>query len=381
MKKAFGIFFLLSTCYFLVTCAFSKADYQNEEVSFNSNGTMLAGSIVFPEKGPIHAVAVFVHGSGRMTRDMELAKKFAAEGIAAFVYDKRGVGRSGGNFSEGYCSENCLQVLADDAVAAVNFLSGHQRLKNIPIGLTGFSQGGWIVPLAAAKSPLIKFIGLWSGPVCKLSEEDIYSQYTSDRDFKSVPGFEQVVKIRKQAYVWDEKFGKNIDPVESLKLLDIPGFWIFGLNDGSIPVDLSISRLKQLKNEERKNYDYVAFSGIGHSLINQTFSTMAMWIKNSVNNPKIPAKNTALNSEYFDKFCGTYSSTNPPIQITIVRKNKQLLAVSKTDTIQLEQSDNNSFFYNDYGSGFAFLDFDIQREILMATQQGNMYTLKKVNNK
>ena len=37
-------------------------------------------------------------------------------------------------------------------------------------------------PPAAEKSTLAKFLVLWSAPVSKVSEEDIFSKYTADRD-------------------------------------------------------------------------------------------------------------------------------------------------------------------------------------------------------
>ena len=61
-------------------------------------------------------------------------------------------------------------------------LSTHPSLKGIRIGFAGISQAGWIAPLAAKRSNLSKFLVLWSGPVCKVSEEDIFSKYTSDAD-------------------------------------------------------------------------------------------------------------------------------------------------------------------------------------------------------
>jgi pimeloyl-ACP methyl ester carboxylesterase len=363
---------LLASC-LLIKCNASEDNNEIEDVHFYSHEAMLSGSIVFPDKNPIYAAIVFVHGSGRMSRDLTLAKKFATEGIAALVYDKRGVARSEGIFNDGYVAEKELKLLADDAVSAINLLSKHKRLKNIRIGIAGVSQAGWIVPIAAVKSSSVSFIALWSGPVCKLSEEDIYSQYTSDRDFTNVPGFEEVLKMRKKPYQWSAKFGKDIDPVESLRLLHTPGLWIFGLNDGSIPVDLSVLRLQQLNSDGWNNYQYALFSGLGHSLVDQTFATMVGWIKNNRN-----SRFTPLNSDDLDEYVGNYKCLDPSIEITISKQNKKLIAKSKAQTVELEHIGSHSFLYNDYGSGYTFLDFDPQRARFMATQQGKTYKFEKV---
>jgi hypothetical protein len=119
---------------------------------------------------------------------------------------------------------------------------------------------------------------LWSGPVCKVSEEDIFSKYTADTDLDGrVPGYDEALKAGKIKYIWPDFLGKDTDPGESLAKLQIPGLWIFGENDGSVPVDLSIRRLKKLKDSGRQ-YDYVLFSGLGHNNMPETFATVTDWI-------------------------------------------------------------------------------------------------------
>jgi pimeloyl-ACP methyl ester carboxylesterase len=252
--------------------------YKTEEIEFISHGDKLSGSIVFPVDKKVHSAVVFVHGSGPQTRNIEWARRFARDGIAALVYDKRGAGKSGGKYeSERSVGEKNIVLLADDAISALKALSGHPALKGVPLGLTGISQAGWIVPLAAEKSGLAKFMVLWSGPVCKVSEEDIFSKYTADADEK-VPSYEEALKSRKTKYIWPDFLGKDTDPGESLAKLAIPGLWIFGEKDGSVPVDLSIRRLKQLRDSGH-GYDYVLFSSLGHNNMPETFATVTDWIK------------------------------------------------------------------------------------------------------
>ena len=151
--------------------------------------------MVLPKQRPIVAAVVFVHGSGKQTRPLQWAKRFAAEGIAAFVYDKRGAGESGGTYEENQnVGERNINLLADDAAAAFEAISGRDSLKNVPIGFAGISQAGWIVPIAAEKTKAARFVVLWSGPVCKVSEEDIFSKYTSDRDTGDVPSYDTALK-------------------------------------------------------------------------------------------------------------------------------------------------------------------------------------------
>lgn len=251
-----------------------------EEITFESHGTLLAGSVVLPNTGNIRAAIVFVHGSGKQSRNLALAEKFAAAGIASLVYDKRGAGQSGGVYeSQQSVSGMNISLLADDAAAAVNALAIQPELEGVPIGIAGISQAGWIAPLAAERNPAAKFLVLWSGPVCKVSEEDIYSKYTADKDLARPPPYREALQARKTPYIWPDFLGTDTDPADSLSKLTIPGFWIFGDNDGSVPIDLSISRLQALQRAGAgTRYEYRLFPGLGHNNLDETFAAAVEWI-------------------------------------------------------------------------------------------------------
>lgn len=274
MNKAIVLLFLL-----LGSLRVYGEDYTIEDVEFTSHAVQLSGSIVLPKDGFIHSAVVFVHGSGEQKRNMRWAERFASQGIAALVYDKRGVGLSGGEYErkQSVSGQN-IALLADDAIAALGVLRRHLKTRGLPLGLTGISQAGWIVPLAAQKTDGLDFMVLWSGPVCKVSEEDIFSKYTADLDSERVPSYEEALESRTIKYIWPDFLGKDSDPSESLAQLDIPGLWVFGGQDGSIPVDLSIERLNAL-TASGHDFDYALFSYLGHNNMSETFITVTDWIK------------------------------------------------------------------------------------------------------
>ncbi len=158
-----------------------------------------------------------------------------------------GVGKSGGEYEGNQnVSEKNIVLLADDASAALTTLAAHRSLKGIPVGLSGISQAGWIAPVAAQTNSLVKFLVMWSGPVCKVSEEDIFSIYTRESDGKAAPPndiappYEEALRSRKEIYIWPGFLGRDTDSGDDLEKLSIPGLWILSDNDSSIPVDLSI---------------------------------------------------------------------------------------------------------------------------------------------
>ncbi|MEM9313166.1 MAG: alpha/beta hydrolase [Pseudomonadota bacterium] len=277
---------LVPALFAFVAFAAAADDFVSRQVSFENAGASLAGTIVSPADGDIAAAVVFVHGSGRQPRSISLAEAMAEQGIATLVYDKRGVGESGGEYEqEKGVGEDNLRLLAGDASAAINALKAEEDLADLPIGLIGISQAGWIVPIAAEQNPNVEFLLLWSGPVCKVSEEDIFSKHTRDLDGERLPTFEEAVAARETPYVWPKWLGEDIDPATSLKQLEIPGLWIFGGQDGSIPVQLSMTRLDQLNEARQTAFEYIYFSAEGHNNIGPTLATAGDWIRNLNNQP------------------------------------------------------------------------------------------------
>ena len=67
-EKTFPLLFLLV---FSMQCL--GENLRTEEVEFVSHGATLSGSIVIPA-GDIHAAVVFIHGSGKQTRNLGVAE-------------------------------------------------------------------------------------------------------------------------------------------------------------------------------------------------------------------------------------------------------------------------------------------------------------------
>ncbi len=257
----------------------SAASQVRQDVIFESEGAKLSGTLVTPAGSTIKAAVVFVHGSGPQTRSLTIADRFAEKGIAALVYDKRGTGNSEGNYeSQQSVSGHNIELLAEDAAVALETLAKQKNLADVPIGFAGISQAGWIVPRAAHKTNKASFMVVWSGPVCKVSQEDIYSIYTRDADTETPPAFQTVLESRTEAYHWPKFLGRDTDSREDLDGQSIPSFWIYGSRDGSIPVDLSVRHLSQLK-ETGHPIDYRIFPGLGHNNIIGTFESVVEWVR------------------------------------------------------------------------------------------------------
>jgi dienelactone hydrolase len=130
-------------------------------------GTRLAGRLVLPPGEAKVPVVVLVHGAehGSARVDDDMQRQFPAEGVAAFVYDKRGTGDSEGTYTQDY------STLADDAVAAVREARRLAGSRAGRVGFRGGSQGGWVAPLAATRTH-VDFVVVGYGLAVSPMEED-----------------------------------------------------------------------------------------------------------------------------------------------------------------------------------------------------------------
>lgn len=237
---------------------------KTEDVAFKSEGINLAGTIYNP-KYP-QAAVVIVHGSDRVPRMAKFAELLAQNDILVLTYDKRGVGESDGIYAGPEVGTNNISIdnlnlLAKDASAAVNLI--HKKESNLPIGLVGASQAGWIIPIAANNNPLVEFMVLFSSPTITTLEQLRFQFYTNGRtDFWSNHTEENArehVNNDPDRYQFEAT-----DPKDSLKTLSIPGLWVFGEKDIQVPVKMCIEDLNILKLDN-KPFEYVLFPSLGHN--------------------------------------------------------------------------------------------------------------------
>jgi uncharacterized protein len=243
-----------------------KSAFIREEISFISKGVLLKGTIFQPRH--FKSAVVLVHGSGKEKRMSDFAMLLAQRGIATFTYDKRGVGESGGVYVGSEVLTNNLEasnleLLGEDASSAVNALSERLNSRSARVGLLGFSQAGWIIPIAAQLNKRVKFMVLFSGPTVSTLDQMKYQFYT--RGNQKFWDSHDEADVRKYLYETPNRFKfANTDPVGTLSLLTIPGLWVFGGKDIQVPAGLSIEKLESLKSNG-KLYEYRLFPDLGHN--------------------------------------------------------------------------------------------------------------------
>jgi dienelactone hydrolase len=300
-----------------------------EIVHFNSGELRLRGKLVRPRgDGPFPAV-VLVHGSGDESAVDHYFEPYlyAAHGFASLVFDKRGTGESDGKYLQNF------HVLSDDVVAAVAWLRMQPGIDSEAIHLAGFSQGGWIAPLAALKDGRIRSVLVGYGVMKPVTSEDrwgyIYAlrkQGYGDAEIakadringviedivdrhqnrwselgemvdaaRAEPWFEAVkgsdsmlgaVGEQKfplwgvRLYVWwklgahrDPPFIDRLyDPAPTMSKLMIPSLWLLAGEDSSAPAEWTVEELDRLK-AAGKPVEYFVYPHAEHGILR--FNTAA----------------------------------------------------------------------------------------------------------
>jgi len=282
------------------------------DTTFESGGVKLAGRLVMPQgKGKV-PIVVLIHGSEHDSAldFYSLQRMFPAQGIGAFVFDKRGTGISGGQYTQDF------NVLADDDIAAVAQARRLAGARAGRIGYQGGSEAGWVIPIAANKSP-VDFAIVGFGLAVTVLEEDQQSVMLDMKfhghsaedtkkalelarageaivETRSMDGYDKFdalrQKYRNEPWYKDvhgdflffilpldkaqmEAAAKQFDfhtpfryePMPTLRASTTPQLWILGTDDLEAPSPETSARIKSLI-ADGKDYTLALYPGAEHGM-------------------------------------------------------------------------------------------------------------------
>lgn len=174
--------------------------YTEECISYYNPGAnvTLSGTFTFPiSKGPFPAV-ILIAGAGQSDRDAAilghkpfwiLADYLTRQGISVLRFDKRGCGKSSGNFNEATTAD-----FADDVLAGIEYLKSRKEINPKQIGLIGHSEGGIIAPMVAVKSQDVAFIVLMAA--CGVNGEEVMHGWSESVEKAKGASIEAIEKDR-----------------------------------------------------------------------------------------------------------------------------------------------------------------------------------------
>ncbi len=245
--------------------------YKQEEFQYMNNSIALTATLFTPYKNQKNILMVFIHGSGVSDRDnfwyMYQADYFAKEGYTVLLPDKRGCGKSHGEWHIASFID-----FADDIIAGINYIKNRSGIEKI--GVIGLSQGGWISHVVAEKYEELDFV-IDVVSSATTPAEQLHFEIKRDMEDGGAPGFisgllstvfsKRAMGRRK---IWWEK-NKDYDPVSMLRNTRVPILKIFGSDDKNVPVEKSLSNLDLMqKDQPDLPVTIKVFNGSGHALFN-----------------------------------------------------------------------------------------------------------------
>jgi dipeptidyl aminopeptidase/acylaminoacyl peptidase len=207
----------------LVGCSSKVAGkYTESEVSFQTEDSVIAGTLAVPEGNKTFPAVIIIGGSGPFDRNgdvdpkssedlalsstyRDIAEALSQEGFVTLRYDKRGIGNStgeGGDFPE---------PSLRDLEAAVAFLKNNPSVDPKRIALVGHSLGGLWALMEAAEDPNIAAICLMATPakpygevLVEQIEWFVKAQGGNETDVAAV--------VAQQRAIYDELRSGKLDP-------------------------------------------------------------------------------------------------------------------------------------------------------------------------
>ena len=232
-----------------------------QTATFADGPVPLVGRLLRPPgRGPFPAVEIVpgAEEAHRTTYDL-WAYFFATHGFAVLTYDKRGVGASGGRYDRAASTEN-LQTLASDALAGVGWLRRQPGIDRSRIGVSGGSQAGWVIEIAAARSFAVRFAALQSAPAMSVGRQLAYDGVTRQGWLDPPPSEEAIASAL--AGVPDSGF----DPRSAITALRIPVIWQFGSVDKRMYTPESVADLQAIAAAGPHDFTVRVYPGGAHSL-------------------------------------------------------------------------------------------------------------------
>jgi pimeloyl-ACP methyl ester carboxylesterase len=296
--------------------------FQNGTVKFS--GTLYAPKV----EGRVPAVIVF-HAASSPTRDVPLHRHLVEMlpplGIAVFVFDRRGSGKSGGKLED-----SDYTMLADDGIAAQRMLADDSQIDARRIGFWGLSQGGWLSLLAASRNPQAAFAISISAPMTTpdvqmnfavanilrirgFTQADIdqaIGTRTAVDDFMrgkrdrastqkildaatTKPWFEHIYMSKTFKDPDQSRWAKEMrhDPLATLDAVKMPALVIYGSADPWVPAKTSIERLRA-SSARHPNIEVAVVAGADHAMATSVSAADQI-------DPVLSAKEAPQSTEYF----------------------------------------------------------------------------------
>jgi dipeptidyl aminopeptidase/acylaminoacyl peptidase len=205
----------------------------------------------------------------------DLADALSRQGIVVLRVDDRGVAESTGDRA----SSTTLDE-ADDVETEARWLRSHSRVDPRRIALVGYSEGGLIAPMVAARDAAIAAIVTMAGPGVSGPEVAHYQiEAAVVRDTSIAPG-DREAEIRRQladTLTTREKSYLSIDPLSYARRVRCPALILHGASDLHVPVRSAERLAEAMRSGGNRDVSVRVFPAISHSFLPDPIGLNSGW--------------------------------------------------------------------------------------------------------
>jgi hypothetical protein len=177
-----------------------------------------------------------------------------------------------------------VQDLVDAALAGVETLQAHPDIAADQVGLWGYSNSAWAVPLAASQSDEVAFVVDTAASGVPQRQADVFQEDLNNLSYYDYPGWAERTGLRylrftREFAIWAREwrlplpapprdyYGQDFDPAQAWAAVDQPVLVINGQNDTLIdPVD-GLARIGDaLADGDNTDHTLVLLPNADHSL-------------------------------------------------------------------------------------------------------------------
>jgi dienelactone hydrolase len=261
------------------------APYRAEEARIGApGGHVLAGTLTVPKgPGPFPAV-VLITGLSANNRNngdppwmpfRDLADALSHRGVVVLRVDDRGVEASTGDRATSTTFDE-----ADDVRSELAWLRARPEVAAKKTFLVGYSEGGLIAPIVAARDPNLAGIVTLAGPGVQGPEVARYQIEAAVSGDTSIAPEKREAEIERQlgdSLTIREKTYLSIDPLAFARRVRCPALILQGGSDRHVPVRSAEKLAFTMRQSGNSDVSVRIFPGLSHTLLPDPYGLSSGW--------------------------------------------------------------------------------------------------------
>ena len=258
--------------------------YTEQDIMIDAGDHQIPATLIVPQgaEGETFPAVVMLHGNGSTRHEAGnaydyTAPEMAKAGIATIRYDYIGNGDS----TEDYIDFTYDKGIAD-AICCYEYLKGVEAVDIERVGIMGWSQGGRLTLLTAARNDVFKSALTWAGAFEQKDESAEYQIALENGYYKVVYDWREPLKQSPAYY----ECAMGIDYHKEAANIEVPYLIIQGTDDTSVVPETALEIQKALVSSpnapiywvENCDHTFNVFSGDTSALEETTAATITWFL-------------------------------------------------------------------------------------------------------